>query len=62
MHNIYIYLEINNKYMSSGFLPNTMMDPHKVTHIFANSAIGVKNATNLKKEIYLEIVYVIHDL
>ena len=48
--------------MSSGFLPNTMMDPHKVTHIFANSAIGVKNATNLKKEIYLEIVYVIHDL
>ena len=33
-----------------------MMDPHKVTHIFANNAIGVKNATNLKKEIYLEIV------
>ena len=44
--------------MLLGFLPNTMMDPHKVTHMFANSAIGVKNATNLenKKEIYLEIV------
>ena len=43
--------------MSLGFLPNTMMDPHKVTHMFANNAIGVKNATNLKKRNkYLEIV------
>ena len=54
--------QINNEYVSLEFLPNTIMDPHKVTHMFANSAIGVKNATNLKKEIYLEIVNIQSDL